>query len=165
MPPSFSTADSAAAFDQAVANLEAAVEESGAAVSRGDLPVVWGDGTELVQLFQNLVGNAVKFRGEVAPVVTIDAERDGAMWRFRCADNGIGIDAEYAERIFVIFQRLHARSAYEGTGIGLAMCRKIVEYHGGRIWLAPAEPGRGARFEFTLPAADPEEETEQHEHP
>jgi light-regulated signal transduction histidine kinase (bacteriophytochrome) len=135
-------------------DLAGSLEQAGAEVRAHDLPTVDGDATLLQLVFQNLIGNAVKFRGEAAPVVTIDAARDGEMWRFRCADNGIGIDPEYAERIFVIFQRLHPRSAYEGTGIGLAMCRKIVEYHGGRMWLetdgGPAGPG--AAFCFTLPA-------------
>jgi signal transduction histidine kinase len=89
--------------------------------------------------------------------VRIDAERADGAWRFTVADNGIGIDPEYAERIFVIFQRLHPRSSFEGTGIGLAMCRKIVEYHGGRMWLDTAHEGPGARFCFTLPADDPAE--------
>ena len=110
-------------------------------------------------MFQNLISNAIKFRGEEPPRVEFAAERDGTFWHFTCTDDGIGVEDEYGERIFVIFQRLHTRDAYEGTGIGLAMCRKIIEFHGGRIWLAPAEPDRGARFEFTLPAADPEEET------
>ena len=103
-------------------------------------------------VFQNLCGNAIKFRGEAAPVIRIEAERDGEFWRFRLSDNGIGIDAEYAERIFVLFQRLHPRTQYEGTGIGLAMCRKIVEYHGGRMWLDTERAGgAGSTFYFTLP--------------
>jgi light-regulated signal transduction histidine kinase (bacteriophytochrome) len=109
-------------------------------------------------VFQNLISNAIKFRGDGPPRVTISAERDGRFWCFTVTDCGIGVEDEYAERIFVIFQRLHSRDAFEGTGIGLAMCRKIIEYHGGRIWLAPAAPDRGAQFTFTLPAGDPEEE-------
>ena len=112
-----------------------------------------GDATLLGLVFQNLIGNAIKFRAEAAPRVEISAEREGDWWRFRCADNGIGIDPEYADRIFIIFQRLHARTAYEGTGIGLAMCRKIVEYHGGRIWL-DGEAVEGSSFVFTLPAEE-----------
>jgi light-regulated signal transduction histidine kinase (bacteriophytochrome) len=139
------------------ADLAGPLEESGAEIRADGLPTVDGDQTLLRLVFQNLIGNAVKFRGARAPVVTIDAERDGEMWRFRCADNGIGIDPEYAERIFVIFQRLHPRSAYEGTGIGLAMCRKIVEYHGGRMWLETESDGPGSTFCFTLPAT-PEDE-------
>jgi light-regulated signal transduction histidine kinase (bacteriophytochrome) len=134
------------------------IEESGAELSVGPLPVVVGDAGLLTAVFQNLIANAVKFHGDAAPTVRIDAERQGRFWRFTCTDNGIGVEDEYAERIFVIFQRLHARESYEGTGIGLAMCRKIIEYHGGHIHLAPAEPGRGARFVFTLPADDPQEE-------
>jgi light-regulated signal transduction histidine kinase (bacteriophytochrome) len=123
------------------------------------LPGVKGDAGLLTAVFQNLISNAIKFRGDDPPRVTIDAERDGRFWRFTFTDGGIGVEDEYAERIFVIFQRLHSRDAYEGTGIGLAMCRKIIEYHGGRIWLEPAAPDRGARFTFTLPAGDPEEDT------
>ncbi len=145
--------DSAAAFDQAVANLEAAVEENGAVVGRGDLPVVWGDGTQLVQLFQNLVGNAVKFRGDRTPEVRVEAERRGAVYRFIVRDNGIGIDPQYADRLFVPFQRLHGTREYPGTGIGLAICKKIVERHGGEIGVE-SEPGQGATFWFTLPAVE-----------
>ena len=101
-------------------------------------------------VFQNLLGNALKFRGEQPPRIVVTASRDGAFWPFSVADNGIGIEPEYAERIFVIFQRLHDRAAYPGTGIGLAMCRKIIEYFGGRIWLDTRVPD-GARFCFTLP--------------
>jgi light-regulated signal transduction histidine kinase (bacteriophytochrome) len=122
------------------------------------LPAVTGDAGLLTAVFQNLLSNAIKFRGEDPPRVTIAAEREGSFWRFTVTDFGIGVEDEYAERIFVIFQRLHTREAFEGTGIGLAMCRKIIEYHGGRIWLAPAAPGRGAQFTFTLPAGDPEED-------
>jgi signal transduction histidine kinase len=103
-------------------------------------------------VFQNLVGNAIKFaRPGEPPHVTITARPDGEWWEFQCADNGIGIDPDYAERIFMIFQRLHAKDVYPGTGIGLAMCRKIVEYHGGTIWLEPSR-GVGSTFRFTLPA-------------
>ncbi len=144
------------------ARLAAVLEETGATVEAGPLPAVSGDPGLLTAVFQNLISNAVKFRGDAPPHVRFAAERDGPLWRFTCTDQGIGVEDEYAERIFVIFQRLHTRDAYEGTGIGLAMCRKIVEYHGGRIWLDPSEAGRGARFVFTLPA-DPGEEESRHE--
>lgn len=115
------------------------------------LPPVRGEQSLLTAVFQNLIGNAVKFRGEQPPEITVGAERDGADWVFSVTDNGIGIDPQYAERIFVIFQRLHGRGDYPGTGIGLAMCRKIVEHHGGRIWL-DTEVAEGTCFRFTLPA-------------
>jgi signal transduction histidine kinase len=136
-------------------DLSTAIEASGAAVEAGPLPTVEGDASLLRLVFQNLIGNAIKFRGDAPPRVRVDAERDDGQWRFSVADNGIGIDPEYAERIFVIFQRLHPRSSYEGTGIGLAMCRKIVEYHGGRMWLDTDNGAGGSRFCFTLPADDP----------
>ena len=104
----------------------------------------------LATVFQNLLGNALKFRGEDPPRVHVSAVRDGDRWLLRFADNGLGIEHEYADRIFTIFQRLHGRSVYPGTGIGLAMCRKIVEYHGGRIWL-DTESRQGTTFRFTLP--------------
>jgi signal transduction histidine kinase len=132
--------------------LEQSIAEADARVEAGTLPVVRGDRTQLTSLLQNLIANAVKFRGTQPPVVRIDAQRNGTQWLLSCADNGIGIEDEYAERIFLIFQRLHARDAYEGSGIGLALCRKIVEYHGGRIWLDTEHSG-GARFCFTLPIA------------
>jgi signal transduction histidine kinase len=128
------------------------IERSGAEVVAAGLPTVRGDRTQLTSLFQNLIANAVKFRGAERPVVRIAALGEGGAWQLSCADNGIGIDPEYAERIFLIFQRLHARDAYEGSGIGLALCRKIVEYHGGRIWLDTDYSG-GTRFRFTLPIA------------
>jgi len=144
--------------DSATARLATLIEDAGAQVTvHGELPAVSGDRGLLSIVFQNLIGNGIKFRGEDPPRIDIAAERDGRAWRFTVTDNGIGVDDEYAERIFVIFQRLHTRDAYEGTGIGLAMCRKIIEYHGGRIALAPSEAGRGARFAFTLPVVEPEE--------
>ncbi len=136
------------------ADIAQALEDSGARVEAGELPTVQGDPSLLRLVFQNLIGNAVKFRGPEPPRVDIGAERHDGAWRFSVADNGIGIDPEYAERIFVIFQRLHPRASFEGTGIGLAMCRKIVEYHGGRMWLDTGHGGPGARFCFTLPADD-----------
>jgi light-regulated signal transduction histidine kinase (bacteriophytochrome) len=146
--------DLGALLDRARANLAARIEETGAVVEAGELPHVEGDPGLLALVLQNLIGNALKFRGEERPHVRVAARRDGAMWELCVADNGIGIDAEYAERIFVIFQRLHTRTTYEGTGIGLAMCRKIVEYHGGRIWLDTGAPGPGTTFRFTLPAIE-----------
>jgi signal transduction histidine kinase len=149
------------ALRQATSALSRMLEENGASVEAQALPTVRGERALLVSLLQNLIGNAVKFRSAQPPVVRLSAERQGDQWQFSCTDNGIGVEPEYAERIFVIFQRLHTKEAYPGTGIGLAMCRKIVEYHGGRMWLDP-EHSPGARFLFTLPAAEdapPNEET------
>jgi len=144
--------------DSATTRLATLIDDAGAeVVVHGELPTVSGDRGLLSIVFQNLIGNGIKFRGDDPPRIDISAERDGRAWCFTVTDNGIGVDDEYAERIFVIFQRLHTRDVYEGTGIGLAMCRKIIEYHGGRISLAPSEAGRGARFVFTLPIVEPKE--------
>jgi signal transduction histidine kinase len=132
--------------------LSVAVEESGAEITRDPLPTVVGDTTQLGMLWQNLISNAVKFRHpERTPRIHIAARRDGDLWRFSVTDNGIGIDPEFAEKVFVIFQRLHTKDAYPGNGIGLAMCKKIVEFHGGDIAIDP-EYGPGTRIDFTLPA-------------
>jgi PAS domain S-box-containing protein len=141
------------AFDVAIANLRIAIQESGATVEARAMPVVQGDPRQLGQLFQNLIGNALKFRKPgVAPRVDVWAEREGDFWRVSVRDNGIGLDPRFSERVFIIFQRLHTREEYEGTGLGLAICKKIVERHGGRIWVESKE-GEGATFFFTLPAA------------
>jgi signal transduction histidine kinase len=126
------------------------LQRTAANVIVGELPTVRGDRVQLASLFQNLITNAVKFSDAEPPVVHITAVRRGEQWQLSCSDNGIGIDPEYAERIFLIFQRLHSRDAYEGSGIGLALCRKIVEYHGGRIWL-DTDHTAGACFHMTLP--------------
>ncbi|GIH78002.1 sensor histidine kinase [Planobispora longispora] len=150
-PVTFGLGDVVAA---ALRNLSAAIEDAGAEVEVGDLPVISGDRSQFVMLWQNLIGNAVKFRHpDRAPVIRIEAWREGPEWCVSVADNGIGIDARFAEKIFIIFQRLHTRDAYPGTGIGLAICRKIVEYHHGRIWLDTDHTG-GTRFVVALPAAD-----------
>ena len=156
--------DSGRAFARAVANLEAAVRESGAEVRARDLPVVLADPTRLVQLFQNLIHNGIKFHNPEAsrgrshrsepPRVRVTARRDGNGWLFAVEDNGIGIEARHRSRIFVIFQRLHTRAEYPGNGVGLALCKRIVERHGGRIWVE-SEPGRGSTFFFTLPGGRP----------
>jgi signal transduction histidine kinase len=137
--------------DQTLANLQTAIEERSALVSSGPLPMVLGNHGMLVRVFQNLVGNALKFCKAERPVVRIAAERQGSEWRFSVADNGIGIDPQYRDRIFLIFQRLHQQGEYPGTGIGLAVVKRIVERNGGRIWLE-SEPGKGTTFLFTLPA-------------
>ncbi len=140
---------------QAVSELEAAVEDSDATISVDRLPVVTGDRTLLIQLFQNLLGNAIKFRRvDVPPVIKVTAQRKNDMWEFTCQDNGIGIEPAYRERVFVIFQRLHPRDAYPGTGIGLSLCRKIVDFHGGKIWIddGPADL-TGTTIRWTLPVA------------
>ncbi|MFJ8749136.1 ATP-binding protein [Streptomyces sp. NPDC102441] len=139
-------------LDRALSNLTLAVEESGAVVVREDpLPELLGDSTSLTMVWQNLVGNAVKFRRHDVPCrITVGCVREGDDWHMTVADNGIGIAPEFADKVFVIFQRLHARDEYEGTGIGLSLCRKIIEFHGGRIWLDP-EPAQGTLIHFTLP--------------
>lgn len=135
---------------KALSALGASLAESGASVTQDELPVVPGDAVQLTQLFQNLISNALKFRGPEPLQIRITARREDGQWVFGVADNGIGIRAEYFDRIFVIFQRLHTRAEYPGTGIGLALCKKIVERHGGHISVASV-PGRGSSFSFTLP--------------
>jgi PAS domain S-box-containing protein len=142
--------DAQAAYAEAVGNLALTIEESGATVSADPLPMITGDYGQIVQLLQNLIGNAVKFHGEAAPRVHLSVEQRGSEWAFSLADNGIGIDPQYFERIFVIFQRLQGRGEFPGTGIGLALCKKIVARHNGRIWVE-SEPGRGTTFRFTIP--------------
>nr|WP_261557732.1 CHASE3 domain-containing protein [Frankia tisae] len=135
---------------RATTTLSLSIENLQAEVTADELPVVRGDPVLLTQLLTNLIGNALKFRGDETPRLHVSAVERAEDWEFACADNGIGIDPEYGEKIFVIFQRLHGRDVYEGTGIGLALCRKIVEFHGGRIWL-DATVERGTTFRFTLP--------------
>ncbi len=149
-PPELTASGEALA--EALANLEVAVAEAGASVEAGELPAVLADRGQLVQVFQNLVGNAIKFRGGEPPRIRVGAALQGGEWVFRVADNGIGIDPADRERIFQVFQRLHGPAEYPGTGIGLAVVKKIVDRHGGRIWVDP-EPGGGTAFCFTLPAA------------
>lgn len=146
----FESADLSDLCSRALLNLQTAIEESGTAVVVDDLPRLVVDQTQMVQLFQNLVGNAVKFRREDGPTVHVGCRMEGGAWHFVVEDNGIGIDPQYLDRIFVIFQRLHGKSEYPGTGIGLAICKKIVERHGGRIWVE-SEPGKGSAFHFTIP--------------
>ncbi|HWY21699.1 MAG TPA: ATP-binding protein [Candidatus Acidoferrum sp.] len=130
--------------------LAPAIQESGAVITHDALPAVWADRTQLAQVFQNLVGNAIKFRGKEPPVVSVQAEKTAQRWQFSVSDNGIGIAPEFAENIFVVFQRLHARTEYPGNGIGLAICKKIVERNGGKIWVE-SRAGSGSSFKFTLP--------------
>ena len=134
-----------------IANLQSAIQESGAQIRYQDLPVLLADQSELVQLFQNLIGNAIKFRGSGCPKIRITAKKRKKEWLFSVEDNGIGIAPQHAEDVFVIFKRLHTREEYPGSGIGLAICKKIVEHNRGRIWVE-SEPGRGSTFRFTWPA-------------
>jgi light-regulated signal transduction histidine kinase (bacteriophytochrome) len=142
--------DVGAVLREALGNLHASIAETAAEITQGELPIVPADGTQLTQLFQNLIGNALKFRGNAPPKIHVDASRQGDHWLFSVRDNGIGIDPEFRDRIFLIFQRLHTRQKYPGTGIGLAVCKKIVDRHGGRIWVE-SQPGQGATFYFTIP--------------
>ena len=145
--------DCEAVLRHSLDNLKAAMEENGAVVTHEVLPTVTANSPQLMQLFQNLIGNAIKFRGSEPPRIHVSASRNGSGWTFAVRDNGMGIAPEYAKRIFILFQRLHSREKYAGTGIGLAICQKIVERHGGYIWVE-SELGKGATFYFTLPASD-----------
>lgn len=142
--------ESELAVTQALANLKTAIEESSAIVTYENLPRIMGDSSQMSSLFQNLIGNAIKYRKEEPPKIHITAERKGDEWLFSVNDNGIGIDPNNSDRIFVVFQRLHTREEYEGTGIGLAICKRIVERHKGNIRIA-SEPGKGSTFYFTIP--------------
>jgi PAS domain S-box-containing protein len=146
----FVLADLDAVLDQALRNLQAGIESARATITHDPLPVLSVDGTQMMQLFQNLIGNALKFHSEAPPPIHIGAQRQEGRWVFSVRDNGIGIEPQYYERIFQIFQRLHTRKVYSGTGIGLAICKKIVERHGGTIWVE-SEPGQGSTFYFAIP--------------
>jgi light-regulated signal transduction histidine kinase (bacteriophytochrome) len=142
--------DSHSTLGEAIRNLAAMIEENRANITNDDLPTVLADASQLVLVFQNLIANAIKFRRQDLPHVHVSAQDHGREWVFSFKDNGIGIEPQHAERVFVIFQRLHTREEYPGTGIGLAVCKRIVERHGGKIWFE-SEPGNGATFFFTVP--------------
>jgi light-regulated signal transduction histidine kinase (bacteriophytochrome) len=134
----------------ALANLKTTIEETGAVITHDRLPTLRADEVQLGQVLQNLLGNALKFHGPEAPRIHVSAQKTEDAWRFAVRDNGLGIEPQHAERIFVIFQRLHTSTEYPGTGIGLAIAKKIVERHGGRIWVE-SQAGKGATFYFTIP--------------
>lgn len=146
-----------AAMEQVLLSLGPAIRESGAVVTHPALPAVWADRSQMTQVFQNLIGNAIKFRGNEPPAISVRAEKTGEHWLFSVSDNGIGIDPQYAESVFVVFQRLHTRTEYAGNGIGLAICKKIVERCGGKIWVE-SQPGHGSTFKFTIPCDAPVEQ-------
>jgi len=144
-------ADAGAAFEVALGNLAGSIAETKASIEAGVLPRVYVSSTQLTQLFQNLVSNALKYhRPEAPPQVRVSAMKENGNWVFSVKDNGIGIEPEFKERIFGLFKRLHTRDEYSGTGIGLALCQRIVESHGGRIWVE-SRPGQGSEFRFTIP--------------
>jgi signal transduction histidine kinase len=146
--------DCDAAMAEVMMSLDATIRESGAVVTYEALPIVWSDRSQITQLFQNLIANAIKFRGEEPPVISVQVEKSGEECLFSVRDNGIGIAPDYAENVFVVFQRLHTRTEYPGNGIGLAICKKIVERWGGKIWVE-SEVGHGSTFKFTLPCEAP----------
>jgi PAS domain S-box-containing protein len=151
--PALKLTESSEACDAAIRNLQNSIKDAKAVVSVEALPQVLGDPTQLGQLFQNLISNAVKYRNKKAPIVRVAAKPDGSKWVFSVHDNGIGIDPQFFERIFRVFQRLHTRKEYPGTGIGLALCRRIVERHGGKIWVE-SQPTHGSTFLFTMPRVE-----------
>lgn len=135
---------------QVIAGLSDEIEQNNVIITNDDLPTVMADASQIQELFKNLVGNAIKFRSEDAPRVHISAKQDRNKWLFSVQDNGLGIDPKYKDKIFMIFQRLHSKEEYPGTGIGLAICKRIVERHGGKIWF-DSNAGKGSTFYFTLP--------------
>jgi hypothetical protein len=145
--------DAGAMLDKALANLAGTIRDSGASITRSDLPHVRLHEFQMEQLFQNLIGNAIRYRSEAPPQIHVAAQRHEGGWIFSIQDNGIGIDSQYKEQIFELFKRLHSVAAYPGTGMGLGICKRIVERAGGRIWVE-SQPGRGSTFFFTLPATD-----------
>jgi PAS domain S-box-containing protein len=148
--------DCGAVMEEILQSLGPAIQESGAVVTHTALPVLWADHSQITQVLQNLIGNAIKFRGQEAPAISVQAEKTGSQWLFSVSDNGIGIAPEHKENIFVVFQRLHTRTEYPGNGIGLAVCKKIVEHCGGKIWVE-SEAGHGSTFKFLLPGEAPAE--------
>jgi signal transduction histidine kinase len=160
--------DCDAVLKEVLVILGQAIRESGATTNYSSLPPVWAERTQISQLFQNLIGNAIKFRGTDAPEISIAAEKapgqaTAHQWQFSVADNGIGIAPEFAEKIFIVFQRLHSREEYAGNGIGLSICKKVVERNGGKIWVEQ-NPGGGSIFKFTLPAEAPAKHENGEEH-
>ncbi len=149
----FAQFDSQKALDQAITNLQMQIKETGAEITSESLPSIVGNEAQFVQLFQNLLSNSIKFHSEDIPQIKISAELSNNIWKFSIRDNGIGIEPQYVDRIFIIFQRLHTKDRYPGTGIGLAICKKVVEHHGGRIW-AESTPGAGTTFCFTIPSTN-----------
>jgi hypothetical protein len=149
---SFAPANLGAPLNAALQNLQFSIRAAHATVTHDPLPSLRVDESQIVQLFQNLIANALKFRSEHPPQIHIGARSEEGRWVFGVRDNGIGLDPQYSERIFQVFQRLHTRKKYPGTGIGLAICKKIVERHGGKIWVE-SQPGQGSTFYFSLPAA------------
>jgi signal transduction histidine kinase len=154
--PAIGRVDCDAAMAEVMMSMGPAIQESGAVVTYEALPMVWAERTQMTQLFQNLIANAIKFHGKDAPVISVRVEKAGSQWLFSVSDNGIGIAPEHAENIFVVFQRLHTRTEYPGNGIGLAICKKIIERCGGKIWVE-ANAGHGSVFKFTLPSEAPAE--------
>lgn len=140
-------------LENTLASLDKVIRDNEAVVTCDPLPMLFGHEGQLSQLFQNLISNAIKFRAEERPAINVSVEREEAFWKFCVQDNGIGIEPQYREEVFGIFKRLHARDRYPGAGLGLSLCKKIVENHGGRVWVEEA-PGRGSRFYFTLPVAE-----------
>lgn len=158
----FKDVDTQGALGKAIANLKTMIDETGSMVISEDLPQVRADETQLTLLFQNLIGNAIKFQNRSQiPRVHVSATRQAGFWCFSVQDNGIGIEAKYREKVFQVFQRLHTRQEYPGTGIGLALCKRIVDRHGGRIWFESCR-GQGTTFYFTIPEIEKESGDELH---
>jgi len=149
----FGPVDCSEVVDEVVDNLQAAIRGCAATVSRSPLPTVRGDRAQLIQLFQNLIGNGIKYRADVRPKIDVSAQRNGSGWVFSVRDNGLGSEPRHHERIFAVFKRLHTHDAFPGSGIGLAICRRVVVRHGGKLWLE-SEPGAGSTFYFSLPGIE-----------